>query len=48
MKLENVLIVVKDIEKFGSEKVFQGTPYDRNRTYIQKIMAQLRKGDINV
>ena len=29
-----------------TEKVFQGTPYDRNNKYIQKVMTQLRKGYI--
>lgn len=29
-----------------TEKIFQGTPYDRNKKYIQKVMAQLRKGYI--
>lgn len=27
-----------------TEKIFEGTPYDRKNKYIQKIMAQLRKG----
>ena len=27
-----------------TEKVFEGTPYDRNLKYIQRIMGQLRKG----